>query len=161
MDGRCFLLALLVATKLSCQEKDPCADPAERQAWNDRQNPVYADATELAGALEGRGFDVECIARSKEEAMFDGQKGAAWFKTDHGIFEVWFLPKTETFSALAVVERPGPNGAYSYTFQGTPRIPRTIQSPRQIWYIKSGNLLFEVWGDPLLAASLDSAFRKT
>jgi hypothetical protein len=48
------------------------------------------------------------------------RSGAAWYKTDHGIFEVWFLPRTESFATLEVVEQPQENGTYVYSFRGMP-----------------------------------------
>jgi len=69
-----------------------------KRAWDDASSPVYFDAEELARTLKDRGFVVECIRRSKEENLFKGQKGAAWYKTDLGVFKVWFLPERENFS---------------------------------------------------------------
>jgi hypothetical protein len=115
---------------------------------------VYADATELGHTLSHRGFVVDCIRRSKEERLFTGQKGSAWFKTDKGIFEVWFLPNLE------VIEQPQGDGGYVYSFRGTPRISTKINSSRQMFFLKQGNLLFEVSGDKQLAASLGFVFQK-
>jgi hypothetical protein len=146
--------------RLAGQTRDECTDAVARQAWEAQSSPVYADATELGRMLSDRGFVVDCIRRSKEERLFTGQKGAAWFKTDKGIFEVWFLPKTETFASLEVIEQPQGNGRYIYSFRGTPRILNKIQSSRQIFFLKQGSLLFEVWGDKQLATSLVHAFQK-
>jgi hypothetical protein len=122
------------------------------------QCPVYADATELARTLDERGFQVQCIRRSLEERLFDGQKGAAWFKTDRGVFDVWFLPAPETFAGLEVDERRE-NGRYLYSFRGAPQISRTIDSSKQSYFISYNNFLFHVWGDEQLAASIRSAFQ--
>lgn len=149
-----ILAVLCVAwpARLSGQSRE-CQDIA----WDKSNSPVYVDAIEVERELSDRGFVVECIRRSKEERLFPGQKGAAWFKTDRGIFEVWFLPKSETFAALQVIEQPM-EGRYAYSFQGTPRITTKMNSPRRLYFIKRGNVLFEVWGDRPLAESLEKAF---
>jgi len=78
-----------------------------QQQWENQSSPAYADATELARTLNERGFLVQCMRRSVEERLFKGQKGAAWFKTDRGVFEVWFLPKSENFAGLEIDEQRG------------------------------------------------------
>ena len=147
-----FLLGVLVVgstllPRLAGQSRDVCTDAGARQAWENQSSPVYADATKLAHTLSNRGFIVDCVRRSKEEHLFTGQKGAAWFKTDKGIFEVWFLPKTESFAGLEVIEEARGNGRYVYSFRGAPRISTHMDSSKQIFFLKQENLLFEVWGD--------------
>jgi len=146
-------------TVLSAQSRDACEDDGAKQGWDDGSSPVYADAVDLARTLSNRGIMVVCIRRSKEEHLFEGQKGAAWYKTDHGIFEVWFLPKTQSFAALEVIEEPQENGRYIYSFRGTPRILAHMDSSKPISFIKHGNALFKVWGDKQLAAIIEKAFQ--
>lgn len=129
-----------------------------QQQWENRSSPVYADATELARTLDERGFVVECIRRSVEERIFAGQKGAAWFKTDRGIFEVWFLPKPETFAGLQVSSQQK-NGEYMSSFRGTPRISVTMDGLQPNYFINYGSMLFHVIGDEQLAASIKNAFQ--
>jgi hypothetical protein len=152
-----WILVLFLAG--SVQSQDVCKDVEAKQAWDDATSPVYLDAEELARTLNNRGFVVECIRRSKEENFFKGQKGAAFYKTDRGVFEVWFLPERESFSRLQIIEQAKENGRYFYSFRGRPRIANTIDSANSISFIKHGNLLFEVWGDKQLAQELDVAFR--
>jgi hypothetical protein len=144
---------------LSAQASDQCKSAALQRVWDKGDSPVYADAMELAHTLSDRGIVVECVRRSKEERRFDGQKGAAWYKTDHGIFEVWFLPKTESFEDFKVVEEAEANGRYRYTFPGTPRILGSEDSSKQEFFIKHGNVLFKVWGDKQVAARIEQAFQ--
>jgi hypothetical protein len=144
---------------LLAQARDACKAEGARHAWDDRSSPVYADAVDLARTLGDRGFAVVCTRRSKEERLFEGQKGAAWYKTNHGIFEVWFLPKTESFAALEVVEEAQENGRYIYSFRGTPRILVHMDSSKPQFFIEYGNALFQVWGDKQLAASIEKAFQ--
>ncbi len=154
------ILCTALPALLSAQSSDECKNVALQREWDKGDSPVYADAIELAHMLSERGIVVECIRRSKGENRFDGQKGAAWYKTDHGIFEVWFLPKTESFDDFEVIEEPEANGRYRYTFPGTPRIRGSEDSSKQEFFIKDGNVLFKVWGDKQLAASLQQAFQK-
>lgn len=120
-------------------------------------DPVYVDAMELARNLIDHGFVVKCVLASKEQNQFEGQKGAALYRTDRGSFGVAFLPKTETFDAVEVIEqRQGTR--YLYSFRGTPRSTTHIDSPKPEYFIKSGNLLFGVWGDAELAASTQAEF---
>lgn len=163
----CFLvLNAAMTAQLSAQATD-CNDPhatpeanaIAQQQWENRSSPVYADATALARTLNERGFWVQCIRRSKAERIFQGQKGAAWFKTDRGIFEVWFLPKPENFAGLEIDEHRE-NGEYVYAFRGIPQISTTIESSKQSYFIKYENVLFNVLGDEQLAASVRNAFQK-
>jgi hypothetical protein len=100
---------------------DPCAEPKSKLAWDSGQNPVYTDAVELGRTLNARGFLVECILASKMADLFQGQKGAAWFKTNQGIFEVLFLPKSKTFAELKITLKPERNGRFVYIPRGTAR----------------------------------------
>lgn len=45
-------------------------------------DPAYADAMSLARTLQARGFIVKCVLQSKMIHIFEGQKGAALFRTD-------------------------------------------------------------------------------
>lgn len=148
----------------SAQSANECTDARAQQEWDLADSPVYADATELAHVLNDVGLRVECIRRSKEERLFPGKKGAAWFKTDKGVFEVWFLPKPETFDGFAIIVQPQSNGRYIYSFAGTPRTgtPRlltTTNSAKPISFIRHRSVLFEVWGDQQLAARLQQTFK--
>ena len=68
-------------------------------------DPAYLDAVELARTLADHGFMVMCIAPSKWTGMFEGQKGAAVYRTDRGGFDALFLPKPQNFDRLQIVER--------------------------------------------------------
>jgi hypothetical protein len=139
------------------ENNDPCkvADPF----WDRGSDPVYSDAIELGRTLSARGFVVECIRSSKEQHSFQGQKGAAWFRTDHGTFDVLFLPKGQNWDALEVIEQPQQNGRYTYAFRGTPQTGNGNDSSKPMWFIKYKNVLFSVWADKELAARLQKAFQ--
>jgi hypothetical protein len=147
------------ASNCSAPHTTPQANALEQQQWENGSSPVYADATELARTLNERGFVVECIRRSVEERLFKGQKGAAWFKTDRGIFEVWFLPKPESFAGLEINDQRK-NGEYISSFRGTPRMSVTMDGSKPSYFIKHGSVLFHVIGDEELAASIKNAFRE-
>jgi len=138
------------------QDKDPCVDLQLERYW--ATSPVYVEAEDLAQKLREAGIQVQCIRRSKEENLFDGQAGAAWFKTDQGAFEAWFLPEPESFGYLHVIEHSRGNGRFVYSFEGMPDIKTTFESSKRIWFIKQRNVLFEVWGDSKLASRIRSAF---
>lgn len=139
-------------------DKDPCSDLQLEAYWV--TSPVYVGAGNSAQKLQTAGIQVQCVRRSKEEHLFDGQVGAAWFKTDQGVFEVWFLPEADSFGSLHVIEQPRGDGRFVYSFAGMPQIRTVIDSTRRIWFVKQRNLLFEIWGDSKLAARISNAFRK-
>lgn len=97
---------------------------------------------------------------SKQEHLFDAEAGAAWLKTDQGVFEVLFLPEMDSYSGLQVIEQPAARGRFTYSFAGTPQIKTTFYSSERMWFIKHRNVLFEIWGDSKLAARISNAFGK-
>jgi hypothetical protein len=152
----CLLaLSIVVPAQLLAQAPDctdPCASPqtnaVAKQQWDNQSSPVYVDATRLARDLATRGFKVECIRRSKEEHLFEGQKGAAWFKTSQGIFEVWFFPnaKAATIAVVAVTAQPS---------------PVSLPSGHSESFIQHQNVVFHVsLGNQTLVASLQRAYRQ-
>jgi hypothetical protein len=163
----CFLIlyaaipARLLAQATDCNDPSvsPEANAVAQQQWENQSSPVYSDATELARTLNERGFLVQCIRRSTEERLFQDQKGAAWFKTDQGIFEAWFLPKPETFAGLEINDESR-NDEYVYSFRGKPQILITMGGTKQSYFIKYQNVLFHVIGDERLAASIRKAFQE-
>ena len=155
------LAAVVVAVSGLCpmlvtaQQSDECRDKRGQAAWV--HSPAYNDANELAQQLTESGFLVECIRRSKQEHFFPAQKGAAWFSTNRGTFEVWFLQEEGTFASLEVIEQSQPNGRYTYTFRGTPQISSVIDSAVRLYFINGGRIVIEVSGDGQLARSLETA----
>lgn len=150
------LLVVLISNAVA-QSTNPCENDDARRAW--QSDPVYADAMALAHILENRGFVVECVRSSKQAELFEGEKGAAWYKTKQGVFEVLFLPVAQNFEGLQIVAESKPGGRHSYVFRGTPHIPTTMDSAQTMVFIKHENLLFEVWGNEQLAKQLTKAFR--
>jgi hypothetical protein len=113
-------------------------------------DPVYLDAVELARTLAADGFIVMCIVPSKMTGMFEGQKGAALYRTDRGAFEALFLPKPQHFDRLQIVERPE-RGRHLYSFAGppTPWPANAIDSPRPVFLSKHRNRLLVAYDKEL------------
>ena len=53
--------------------------------------------------------------------VFEGQLGAALYRTNRGDFEALFVTEPHTFSSLRLVER-SEGGRYLYQFEGTPPV---------------------------------------
>lgn len=103
-------------------------------------HPVYAEATELAQTLNKSGIAVECILYSTMENMFEDQVGAAFFRTNDGDFEALFLPRSESWDRLTIIERREKIG-YRYDFEGTPKSFTGDWEGKQMYFLKHGNQL--------------------
>ena len=84
--------------------------------------------------------------------MFEGEVGAAIYKTSGGAFEALFLPPSQTFDALQIRERR--DGAfYLYSFDGQPK--RSTADPmtasRPFHFIKNLNRLIVAQNRELVA----------
>jgi hypothetical protein len=121
-------------------------------------NPAYADAMELAQTLRSRGFVVKCVLLSVEERMFEGQEGAANYQTDVGVFEALFLPKSQSFDALQIIEEEE-TGGFIYSFRGSPRsVPEHWEGIRHVYFVKQESQLLHTL-DQQLAVKLEDAFQ--
>ena len=147
-------LLLLTGPAEAFGQSGGCSD-REREATLPPAAPVYRDAMALSESLEKNGILVSCILSSTMEATFDGQAGAAAYHSNHGNFEVLFLPKKGSFDRLMIFEQR--NGErYTYRFKGPPKPWPTdlIDSAYRIYFIKNRNMLFVVGDDAGLAARL-------
>jgi hypothetical protein len=152
-----ILLVLLTASmKSSLLAQSPDCTGEAAQAQLPSIDPVYVDAMDLARNLIDQGFIVKCVLGSKMQNLFEGQKGAAFYRTDQGSFDVVFLPKAETFDAVQVVEQRQDN-LYVYSFRGIPHSPGRMEGGKKTYFIKSANLLFLLWSDAGLAESIQAA----
>jgi len=120
-------------------------------------NPAYSDAMALKEELNRLQIRVQCVSTSKMAGMFDGQPGAAVFRTDAGDFEALFLANSETWDGLKIVENHELSGLYEYRFEGTPRYSGTWGGRRQ-YFVRNGNRLL-VTSDRLRANTLRDALR--
>jgi hypothetical protein len=110
-----------------------------QRSWDMGGSPVYADATNLARELTRRGIMVECLLDSKESRRVTNQKGAAWFKTDKGIFDAWFMIDTESAAAVEAMKRQN--------------------ASTNEFFVQYKNIVFHITkGQSTLAAELKNAF---
>ena len=119
-------------------------------------DPASPHALDLARALTANGFSVQCIAPSKMAGTFEGQAGAALYRTDRGDFEALFLPNPQNFNGLQILERRE-SGRYLYSFAGHPKPwpANLIDAPHPVYFIKNRNRLI-VADDKELAVRLES-----
>ena len=75
-------------------------------------------AMKLKEKLDRNGFGVICVLPSKSVHVFDGQLGAAFYRTTVGNIDVMFMPASMDFE-LHVVETKK-DGRYLYSFEGMP-----------------------------------------
>jgi hypothetical protein len=118
-----------------------------------KNDPAYTNAMELAETLRYRGVTVKCVLQSKMVGFFDGQMGAALYRTDRGDFEALFLQKPAAF-AIRTVERQE-NGRYLFTFGGSP--PQISSHPldsNRPWYFAQHVNVFLMTDEKKLAIDL-------
>jgi hypothetical protein len=152
-------LLLLAFPRCTVGQNTAC-DPKELEASLPSTDEAYPDATALSQVLSKHRITVKCILRSTMDGTFDEQEGAAVYRTDHGDFEVVFLPKPKTFDRLKVIERRN-RKQYSYRFKGPPQPwpANLIESAFPIYFIKDRNVLLVVQGNRQLAQTLEKLVR--
>jgi hypothetical protein len=103
---------------------------------------------------------VKCILRSKMEGTFEDQDDAAVYRTDHGDFEVLFLPRPKTFDRLKVIEQRDRQG-YTYRFEDPPQPwpANRIDSAFRIYFITHENILLVIEANKRLAETLKEMLR--
>jgi hypothetical protein len=105
-------------------------------------DPAYPDAVDFAQALSDNGFIVQCMAPSHSVGMFEGQVGAALYRTNRGDFDALFLPNGWNLDELQIIERQE-RGRYLYSFAGRPKPwpANLIDASRPVYFIKNINRL--------------------
>jgi hypothetical protein len=116
-------------------------------------NSAYADATELTRVLQAHGVVVECVLNSKSWSRFEGQEGAAFFRTDQGDFDALFLPKTKTWDSLKIIQTEN-DGRYLTSFQGWPS-GSPMNGSRPSYFVKHANVLCSTGDDEQLSTKLN------
>jgi len=152
------LLLLVFPAQLSGQS--PGCTAKELDAALPPEAQIYRDAMALSRVLSINGVLVNCVMNSTTEGMFEGESGAATYRSDHGNFEVVFLYQPGTFDRLKILEQR--NGErFSYRFKGPPQPwpANLIDSAYRIYFIKNRNMLFVVDKDAELAATLQKFVR--
>jgi hypothetical protein len=152
--------AILAAERLAAEWKREHECSAQDLLAELKANdPTYADAMELAQTLRNRGFIVKCVLQSKMVRLFEGEKGAALYRTNRGDFEGLFLPKTQIFAVQAIETRK--NGRYIYSFAGSPHVTGgPWDCARPTFFTQHANQFFTT-EDKQLAAELDKALTLT
>jgi hypothetical protein len=122
-------------------------------------DPVYVETLKLTKQLQQRGYVVQCVLQSKMANFFDGQLGAALYRTDRGDFEALFLTQPHTFSSVRLVEHTN-SGRYRYRFEGSLPVSgggggggAGMDCVRRTFFARRANQFF-VTEDKQLAASL-------
>lgn len=118
---------------------------------------AYRDAMALAQTLIKRRFVVTCMSPSKMTGTFEGQDGAAVYRTNQGDFEALFLPHPKNFDKLQVIESQD-GQRYRYSFVGPPEPwpANLIDSAFRLYFVKHGSELI-VAEDQQVAARVRSA----
>jgi len=127
--------------------------PADLSGLLKPSDPAYPETVALTKDLENRGYVVRCVLQSKCVNFFEGQLGAALYRTDRGDFEALFLTKPGAFASVRLVEHTG-SGRYVYRFEGSPRARiRDIDCARRNFFATHANQFF-MTEDQHLAESL-------
>ena len=117
-------------------------------------DPIYSEAMDLAKVLRDHGLIVKCVLPSKMINVFEGQVGAALYRTNRGDFEALFLKKPATFASVKPTEAQK-NGFYLYSFEGRPATSGWTSSRRE-YFVKHGSQML-VTREGQLAVYLDKA----
>lgn len=128
-----FVLAVVQVSPASAQD-NPC-DP---KALLPPPDPAYAEAMKLSKTLDKHGIQIRCVLLSKEAQLFTRQLGAAFFRTDTGDFEALFLPPSQSWDKLSVIEEREPGGHAKYRFQGSPTYAGTWEG-KSVYFVKHSN----------------------
>ena len=159
-----FLLAVafacLCAAPLLLAQSDECS-PQEAAALLPPADPAYDDAIELARTLSEHRFTIKCVLTSKMAGLFNGQEGAALYRTTDGDFDALFLPRPKTFADLKIIERPVKKG-FVYSFAGKPRPwpANRLEGTRRQYFLKHANQLL-VLSDDSLRTKLEAVLNPT
>ena len=156
------VIALLVSVAVSQAVAQNTPQAAQCGDWPrlEPTDAAYSDAMTLARVLAEDGVSVLCIGPSTMNGTFEGEVGAAIYKTSGGIFEALFMPRSQTFDELQIRERR--DGAfYLYSFEGEPKSssadPWTASRP--FHFLKNLNRLI-VSRDKELVAHLEAILER-
>ena len=130
-----WLFVLVVVQVLPASAQDNPCDP---KAWLPATDPAYAEAMKLSKTLNRHGIQIRCVLLSKEAQMFEGQLGAAFFRTDIGDFDALFLPPSQSWDKLKVIGQHETDGHAKYRFQGSPTYPGTWEG-KSVYFVKHRN----------------------
>ena len=107
-----------------------------------KSDAAYPDAMDLARTLIRHSFIVTCVSPSQMTDTFEGQEGAAVYRTTEGDFDALFLPKPQNFNKLRVIERhDGQSYRYSFAGRPDPWPANLMESSFPLYFVKHGNEL--------------------
>ena len=141
---------------LSGQVED--CSPLDLSAAVEPADKAYGPARALSEHLERGGFRVRCVLRSHMEGLFEGQVGAALYRTNRGDFEALFLSPPDTFDGLRVNERKE-RVSWVYSFEGEPKpwSANRMEGRRRMQVVKHAHRLLLIWENEKLASLLQEA----
>lgn len=150
--SRVIPLLLMFVASLAAQN-----NPCDSRASLLPSDPAYAEAMKLSRTITEHHIEIRCVVLSKEAQLFDGQLGAAFFRTGAGDFEALFLPPTQSWNELKVIEKREVNGYTTYRFQGSPAYSGTWEG-KPVYFVKQRNRLLHS-PDEKLAGKLRAALQ--
>jgi hypothetical protein len=155
-------IALLTSVAVSPAVAQKTPQAAQCGDWPriEPADPAYSDAMTLARVLADDGVSVLCIGPSTMNGTFEGEVGAAIYKTSGGVFEALFLPQSRPSMSC----RSGSDEMerfYLYSFEGQPKSssadPWTASRP--FHFLKNLNRLI-VSRDKELVAHLEAILER-
>jgi len=157
---RILSICVLIFPAMPCARAQSTSSPQSQRCSSEDLRAVlrtsdaaYPETVALTKDLKNRGYVVRCVLQSKFANFFDGQLGAALYRTDRGDFEALFLTKPRTFASVRLIEHAD-GGTYLYRFEGSPRVPsRDMDCARRTFFARHANQFF-VTEDQQLAANL-------
>jgi hypothetical protein len=149
-----LVFAFATVASAAWAQNDPC-DP---KVFLPATDPAFAESMKLSKTLNRHGIQIRCVLLSKEAQLFDGQLGAAFFRTDIGDFEALFLPPAQSWDKLKVIEEHE-SGAYNrYRFQGSPKYPGTWAGKNSLYFVNHRNQFLHSL-DPQVVSKLREALQ--
>ena len=113
-----------------------------------RMDPAYQEAMKLKEKLDRQGFEVTCVLPSKDIRIFEGQLGAAVYRTAFGNIDVMFMPQSTDFWVRVVENKQ--NGRFLYTFNGNPHALIPVwDASRPFYFVQHRNYMFATADDKL------------
>ena len=153
-----LLLAVVLLMTVSLHAQKTESDDISILRPGDR---AYAEATNTAALIEGRGLHINSIHKSKLEGFFRGVWNAAVYKTDKGIFQIIFFPEPKQAEKITVKEvRDGKRFIYSFEGQPEPDPPRDVMNAGyKNFFIMKDKLFIVVGEDEKLYETLKTIFQ--
>jgi hypothetical protein len=123
-----------LAARATCSHEDA---PYELK----RIDLAYEEAMKLKESFNRQSIEVICVLPSTINHIFDGQLGAAFYRTTVGIIDVMFMPKSTDFK-ICVIETKK-DGRYLYSFDGKVRaITPGWDASHPFFFIQIHNAMF-------------------